>query len=458
MNRTMRCSTGITTVILLLTFTTTLKAQIGNGWVQYHPEKKVHLADPKEKHTTFTRAPEVIHGNPPFASYTFDSVKNTEMYRLFGNRSNRSEIRLFNDYEFGSRQFEGYVTFYAPLNDESLMQIWGSETGATEMMIRGFAENGGSIGINHKYGTPRVMANCYGREIKVNVIHFQEDVGNKIMVFLDNVKVLEFDDNEKPTNNNKMNYHKYGCYGTIFPGHENPVVQWRNVRHFKDGSEEPHNTGSLALKGKLLFEDDFKQPAEYTKEFQPLKEGWKVKAWHAAFKHTGEGLESIWETGHNPVIAYECSLQNVIVEVDFRFLKGGMPENNAYCRVNFTNKELDPKAYLLSTWMNASVKSRPAGVNLEYEKWEPNGNTAVSTKPGIFEPDTWYAVRLEVIGDSAQVTCNGMTAAGLHPKFCLPKTQLVIGVGKSPHQIRRVRVYEALPNPAWRMPSDKINE
>ncbi len=444
MNKSAGFLGGITFAFMLFAHTTNLSAQIGDGWVQYFPERKVHLADPKEKHTTFTVAPQVVHGNPPFASYTFDSVKNTETFRLFENRSNRSEIRLLNDYEFGSRQFEGYVTFYAPLNDESLMQIWGSETGATEMMIRGYAENGGSIGINHKYGTPRVMTNCYGREIKVNVIHLQEDVGNKIIIYLDNVNVLEYDDNEKPTNNNKMNYHKYGCYGTIKTGHENPVVQWRNVRHFKDGNES--SSRSLAIKGKLLLEDDLSQPAEYTKEFQPLKDGWKVKAWHAAFKHTEEGLESIWETGHNPVIAYECSLQNVIVEVDFRFLKNGLPENNAYCRVNFTNKELDPKAYLLSTWMNASVKSRPAGINLEYEKWETQGNTAVSTKPGKFEPDTWYTVRLEVVGDSAQVTCNGMTAAGTHPKFRLPKTQLVIGVGKSPHQIRRVRVYEALPN------------
>lgn len=449
MNKSICTSTRIALAFILFATSTNLNAQIGSGWLQYFPEKKVHLADPREKHNSFTWATEVVHGNPTFASYTFDSVKNTETFKLFENRSNRSEIRLFNDYEFGSRQFEGYVTFYAPLNDESLMQIWGSETGATEMMIRGFAENGGSIGINYKNGTPRVLSNCYGREIKVNVIHLQEDVGNKIAVYLDNVKVLEFDDNEKPTNNNKMNYHKYGCYGTIKAGHENPVVQWRNVRHFRDGKEETDSSGQLAIKGKLLLEDDFKHHAEYTREFQHLKDGWKVKAWHASFKHTAEGLESVWETGHNPVIAYECSLQNVVVEVDFRFLKNGVPENNAYCRVNFTNKELDPKAYLLSTWMNASVKSRPAGVNLEYEKWEPGGNTEVSSKPGKFEPDTWYTVRLDVIGDSAQVSCNGIIAAGRHPKFNLPKTQLVIGVGKSPHQIRRVRVYEALPNPAW---------
>jgi len=32
----------------------------------------------------------------------------------------------------------------------------------------------------------------------------------------------------------------------------------------------------MALKGKLLFADDFTTPAEYTKQLQPVAEGWRV--------------------------------------------------------------------------------------------------------------------------------------------------------------------------------------
>jgi hypothetical protein len=129
------------------------------------------------------------------------------------------------------------VTFYPPLNDESLFQIWGSDEGATQMMMRGYADHGGEIGIANAVvkGTPRVATNCYGREIKVNVIHLQEDVGNKFLVYLDDKKVLEFPDNERVTNHDGKNYHKYGCYGTLRTAEA--VVKWRRVRHFKDGKE-----------------------------------------------------------------------------------------------------------------------------------------------------------------------------------------------------------------------------
>lgn len=209
---------------------------------------------------------------------------------------------------------------------------------------------------------------------------------------------------------------------------------------------------SLAVKGKLLLEDDLRYPAEYTRDFQMLKEGWRVRAWHARWERTEDGLKSVWETGHNPVLAYECSLQDVVVEVDFRFSREADPANNAYCRVNLANLELDPKAYSVSTWINATVKNRPRGLVLEHEEWQPGGNTPVRTRIGNFlEPDTWHTVRLEVVGTSAMLSCNGVEVYGKHDKFGLEKKLLVIGVGKSRHEIRRVRVYEALPNPEFNM-------
>jgi hypothetical protein len=45
-----------------------------------------------------------------------------------------------------------------------------------------------------------------------------------------------------------------------------------------------------------------------------------------------------------------------------------------------------------------------------------------------------------------------MTVSGSYEKFALEKKLLVIGVGKSSHELRRLRVYEALPSPAWIKP------
>lgn len=229
-------------LILLITFSATRGfAQLGTNWVEYKPVRKIHLVDfnykghPKGMYSLDWK-PKAEAGSPtPCSSYEYDAESNTETFKLFDKRANRSEIRLENEYGTGSRQFEGYVTFYPPLNDESLFQVWGSDEGATQLMLRAYAANGGEIGVSNEpiKGIPRIAENCYGKEIKINVVHLQEDVGNKFIVYINDVKKLEFPDNEKVTNHDGKNYHKYGCYGTLRT--DGAVVKWRNVRHFKDG-------------------------------------------------------------------------------------------------------------------------------------------------------------------------------------------------------------------------------
>ena len=212
------------TIALALLLAISTQAQLGSGWVAYSPTKKIHL-DNEDGLQTFNWTASKSVCTPVCADYDYNSGTNTETFRILDNRSNRSEIRLQNEYSTGSRQFEGYVTIFAPLDDESLMQIFGSTSGATQMMIRGYAANGGSM----TGAGQTLITGCYGQEVRVNVIHLQEDVGNKIMIFINGVKKAEIADNEAVTN-----YHKYGNYGTMRT--DEAVVKWRNARFFRDGS------------------------------------------------------------------------------------------------------------------------------------------------------------------------------------------------------------------------------
>lgn len=239
------------TLLTCLAMTAQSWAQVGSGWVQYKPEQKIHLVDfnyPTRKGMrAFDWTNHMEMGSPTAcSSYDYDAKTDTETFKLHDKRANRAEIRLENEYATGSRQFEGYVTFFAPLNDESLMQVWGSDEGATQLMMRGYAAHGGEIGIANAIvkGMPRVATNCYAREIKVNIIHLQEDVGNKFIIYLDNKKVLEFADNEHPKNHDGKNYHKYGCYGTL--NTPEAVVKWRAVKHFKDGTAPAESASSVS--------------------------------------------------------------------------------------------------------------------------------------------------------------------------------------------------------------------
>lgn len=211
--------------------------------------------------------------------------------------------------------------------------------------------------------------------------------------------------------------------------------------------------GQLAIKGKLLLADDFKSLPQYTKELQPIGDGWQVKATHPSWHLTAEGIESSWAQGHNPVLFYEGPFKDVVVEIDFRFKHE--EGKKAYFRLGPANRELDPRAYTVSAWVNIDSPARPPGLVLEHEEWRTQGYTSVITQVAEFKPDTWYTTRLEVIGDTALVSCNGVTISGSYHKFAIPKALLAIGVGQSPHELRHLRIYAATPNPEWKKPDPK---
>ncbi|WP_316838427.1 hypothetical protein [Pedobacter gandavensis] len=200
---------------------------LGSDWTLYTPVKKIHLDDDIGL-KTFAWASYKSACSPVICSdYSYDSSTLTETFQILTTKSNRSEIRIEDNYSTGSRQFSGYLKFDATLNDESLVQIFGSTSeNATQLMIRGFSENGGTLKISNSF----VLATgVYNKEVHVNVIHLQEDAGSKMIVYIDGVKKFEKVDGENATN-----YMKYGCYGTMKTG--KAIVQWRDVRLYKNGT------------------------------------------------------------------------------------------------------------------------------------------------------------------------------------------------------------------------------
>jgi hypothetical protein len=212
------------TIVAFLTvglFASDALAQIGSGWSGVTYTKKIHLDDETGLHTFNYVTDKSVGSGTPCARYHYLSSNDSEYFDLFDNRSNRAEIRLQNEYSTGSKQFQGYVRINSPLNDESLMQIFGSTSGATQMMIRGYAASGGTI---RSVGTPSVTlaTGIYGVERRINVIHYQ---GNRIELYCNGSLKGTGTDNEAVTN-----YWKYGCYGTLTTGAVQ--VRWRQVRTY----------------------------------------------------------------------------------------------------------------------------------------------------------------------------------------------------------------------------------
>lgn len=201
-----------------------------------------------------------------------------------------------------------------------------------------------------------------------------------------------------------------------------------------------HAAAQLATKGELLLQTNFEQPAEFTRQLQPLAPGWGVRVAHGTWQRSAEGIRSLWTKGHNPTLVVEGPFQDVIIEVDFRYR--AEPGKWAACRLSAANRELHPRAYAVSVWANVDFRSRARGFVLEHDLWD-GPITRVSYKNADFAPDTWHTLRLEIVGSTALAQCGDVRASGSFEPFGLPKTSLWLGTGQSDHELRNLRVYAA---------------
>jgi MYXO-CTERM domain-containing protein len=167
---------------------------------------------------------------------SFTNQDGIETFSLHNPISNRAERRMQNTYQSGRRQFEGEVRVSPPTNDESVMQVFGGNSGATTQMIRAYNEGGGTL--RKVPGSVVLAENIHGVWVKVNVIH---DVGANVVRTYINGRLLATGDGEAVNAGTDGWYHKYGCYGTLRTG--SAKVEWRNVKHFRDGTAPPGSDG-----------------------------------------------------------------------------------------------------------------------------------------------------------------------------------------------------------------------
>ena len=206
-------------------------AQVGSGWVQYQPPSVIHLDGANGIEVSPGDSAQVSN-----AGASFSNAGGIETFELHNNISNRAERRIQNTYLGGRRQFEGEVRVSPPTNDESVQQIFGGNSGATTQMIRAFDEGGGTL--KKMPGSVVVAEKIHGVWVKVNVIHDVD--ANTVKTYIDG-KLVTTGDGEAVNAGSDGWYHKYGCYGTLRT--PSAKVEWRNVKHFRDGSPPAGDAG-----------------------------------------------------------------------------------------------------------------------------------------------------------------------------------------------------------------------
>ena len=121
-------------------------------------------------------------------------------------------------------------------------------------------------------------------------------------------------------------------------------------------------------------------------------------------------------------------------------------------RIAVDNRQLYA-GHVLSAWANPNNDFIETGFLLQHirktkEKKIVN-DLLLDRQPLAIKPEAWTVATLEVVGDEALFRMGDHLAYCQLDELKVDKTTISITLGKTWHELRSVRVWEALPNPKW---------
>jgi lysophospholipase L1-like esterase len=207
----------------------------------------------------------------------------------------------------------------------------------------------------------------------------------------------------------------------------------------------------MTTPGKLLLAEDFAAPlpppvgsvARFASGFQ----GWRFNVeqrgghWDIV-DGTFRGTENAAHK-HPATASIGFEFQNVVIACQVRL--HDVPLDGRKSR-GFSIRTTDTKDYVCSVLLN------PNGMRIQKDDNDHAGpDTAVplgqlKTPIALGE---WQTVVFEILGDEMVGTLNGRSLTGRHPLITSAKKSIMF-VSSGEGSVRRLRVWEALPNPQWK--------
>lgn len=183
----------------------------------------------------------------------------------------------------------------------------------------------------------------------------------------------------------------------------------------------------MTKKGKLLVSEDLNAP---------FSAGWtKGPGTWEVVGGVMRGTERAADM-HGAVRRLPVKQQSVIIQYDFRLVGAKMT----------TLSLNDPKGHL------ARVLLRPDQFRMQkddHDKTGPDSAVVFQQSPATFAPEVWHTLIVEFSGDEMLARVGELAGYGRHEQLAAEKTNLGLTVSGDSAEFRRLRVWEALPNPAW---------
>jgi hypothetical protein len=190
--------------------------------------------------------------------------------------------------------------------------------------------------------------------------------------------------------------------------------------------------------------------------WQPISDGFNARITAGQWKRVGEGAfetADLPEDRHIPHLAIAGKVRNVVMAVEFQFLGAPDETDEAHCfRLSFDNREAY-RGHTLSCWAVWRAEERSHRLELEHVAFRPDKTLlrrmhfwreSIALVPG-----EWYSMVVEIFEDEAVCTVGPFRSYAKFPELAVEKSILGITLGKSPHRLRNVRLWEAAQKQNW---------
>jgi len=210
----------------------------------------------------------------------------------------------------------------------------------------------------------------------------------------------------------------------------------------------------MAKPGKLLFDDQGEAKRGKGVKLSKINENWNVRANMGIWEKKDGFYQSSWKPGigHTPVMAYLSNFKNVIIEVTFRYNE--MKEDwHTHCfRIALDNRKLYT-GHILSAWANPNNDFIEKGFLLQHISKNKDKSIIADIlfdKQAIkYEVGKWHTAILEVVDNKALFHMDGNLAYTESDRINVEKSHFSLTLGKTLHDVKRVRVWDAKLKSNW---------
>ena len=109
--------------------------------------------------------------------------------------------------------------------------------------------------------------------------------------------------------------------------------------------------------------------------------------------------------------------------------------------------------HIVSAWANPNHDFIESGFLLQHIRKTPEKkiieDLLLDHQPISVEPKVWYTATLEVVDDEALFRMGDHVAYAKADQIRMPKNLVSLTLGTTWHEIKRVRIWHAEPNPEW---------